>query len=513
MSHVAMGRILAFCSYAHEDAQHLANLEAALAPLRDEAIIDHWSDSSIGAGQEWDASIKVALEKARLVLFVVTPHLLQSDYINEQEIPLSLARMKQRKCEVVPVLAERPEKEAIWHANPLAKLQPLPRVGHWISDYADPVSAYKLVCLGVRDACGRIGGGDNPYQRAEVGDWRHCLRRFEFPNGQWAEWEFTEELVSKTDTTAEVFAQTTMHGPVIDKRLTCDLTKPLQSQAEDFASQTGLDVSQAATMTQSAAAGGPEISEEVLAIGFKSYETRVLSMTSHAELNGMKMETRARVWTSIDVPFDGAVKTRQDQSWDNGATGSQTTTLLDFGFGDAAERKPVPAIRTPLTAEAAAALGIRVPEGVQPPANTQPGHAGQPPDALSLVKGAWKQFVSGVKQGWQQQSAPQPQWRIFPGHWMIQAHDHQGMLAYDVMLHPNGQVQGTGINNDFHAQLTGTWGFDPGSAMLRLQITATAPGFPPTPYWNTFRIVGSDPGAFHACDPNGRQFRIWIVSG
>ena len=511
MKHVAMGRIVAFCSYAHEDAAHLADLEAALAELRQEAIIDQWSDERIETGSDWDSEIKTSLDRAHLVLFIVTPHLLTSDYINRVEIPRALERQKAKRCEIVPILTVKPDDEAAWHASDLAKIQPAPRPGHWISDYSDRKSAYNLVCLRVREACARIGGGDNPYRRADVGDWRHMLRRAEFPNGQFAEWEYTEAVVEKTEEQAIVAIQTTMHGHVEDKRVTYDLERPLQQQARDVADQVGADFSQAESMTTTMAAGGPDVSEQVVQIGFDAYETRVLSMEADSEHNGLRMHTQGRVWHSIDVPIDGLVQARNEFEWENGLRGAQIVKLLACGHGDADAKRPVPKVRQPLTPEAAVALGLPLPEAAAvAQAGTGVGQQAGGADPFAKIKGAFKDFMSGFREGMQQQQPPPPmQPQILPGRWSLQANDQAGNLTYDVMLFPNGQLQGMAWNNGLQSNVQGVWGFDPASATLRIDVTAMAMGYPPNPFWATFTITGSDPTAYHAHDMAGRAFRIW----
>lgn len=112
-----MGRISVFCSYAREDESYRQRLETNLAPLRDEMVIDDWYDNRIQAGARWNAQIGSALDNARLVLFIVTPDLLKSRYINEVELPKSLELERDGRCQIVPVVA----RETEWDDSPLAE--------------------------------------------------------------------------------------------------------------------------------------------------------------------------------------------------------------------------------------------------------------------------------------------------------------------------------------------------------------------------------------------------------
>jgi len=511
MKHVAMGTILAFFSYSHKDKAHLADLKAALAPLREEGVIDGWDDNAIMPSERWDDTIKRSLERAHVLLYVVTPSLLTSRYVNEVEIPVSIARAAQDKCVIVPVLTERPDDLELWHANQLGGYQPVPELDRWISDYDSSASAYDRVRLGVREACTRVGGGDNPLRRAEVGDWRHALRRSEFPNGQLAEWEFTEEVVEKADGQAVVLVQTTMTGALREFRIEYDLTKSIQAQDKSISDQAGLDLSAMASMSTRAAAGEAEIRREFLSIGQKQYETRVQSVTSHSEMNGLTMQTDATAWQSIDVPFGGAVKMLQSISWPNGMSTSNTWKLLDYGYADAAARKPAPASRTPIPPELAATMGIQGAGADASPGRLSEGQHVNPAtasdDPFAKLKGLFNEFVAGFKEGSAQQQSSQ--WQMPPGRWGLQANDMNGSLSYDLMLQPNYQLQGMCWHNGLQSQLQGSWGFDPMSGTLRLDVTATAPGYPPNAFWVTFRITGSDHSAYHVVDPNQRPFRLW----
>jgi hypothetical protein len=505
-----MGRIHAFFSYAHKDSHHLADLEAALAPLREEAIIDSWTDVAIKPGQPWDEQIKQSLERSHLILFLVTPALLQSQYINSQEIPLSLARRAEDRCVVVPVLTVRPDDEQLWFDNALASIQPVPKVGHWISDYSDTTQAYDLVRYKIREACQHIGGG-NPLLRADVGDWRHVERTAQFPNGMAAEWEYTEELVEKTSDKAVIAVEATTFGQLEKKRIEYDLNQPLENQMEAVVSQLGMDLTPAASMSTRMTANGPEVSEEIVVIGLKRYETRVESITSHSELKGLKMESQVTLWRSIDVVFDGAVKLEQNFRWENGISTTNKTTLLDFGFGDSATRKPVPRVLNPLPAKMAASLGMAPQDTNQSAVFSQGANNTDEPlaeDPFRRMKNAFSEFVSGFKEGAKQQRN-QP--AILPGHWTIQSSTYSGAAGYDVMLFENSSLQGTSWNNGMQSQVQGRWYFDHSAATLVFEISTNGYGYSTSPFSIAFTIVGSDPGAYHLQDAYGGLYRAWMI--
>lgn len=493
-----MGRIVAFCSYAHEDTRLLAELKAALAPLREQAVIDDWSDLAIAPGTDWDAQIRGSLDRAHIVLFLVTPSLLASRFVTEREIPHALSRRAAEQCEVVPILGRRPADEADWHASALAALQPLPQAGMWLDDHRSPADAWAAVRLGIGQVCTRIGGSDNPYRRSRVGDWRQVLRRMDFA-GMSAKWEYTETLVERSAEAVVLQIESTMTGAVQRNRVDIDLRRPLSGQGREVASQIGLDLTGMAGMASSMPAGGVELAEDVVSIGFQQYQTTVRAMVVQSELDGLRMETRSRQWTSIDVPFDGSVRAEMTFTWSNGARAEQSARLLAFGFGDADARRPTPASHGGVPPELARMLGGRANAGDR--AGTRGGafpHGPSPGIPHQGGSGHIGRF------------APAPTPTIWPGRWGLQASDGFGQPSFDVFLHPDGQLHGLcWTGGQMPWQLAGRWWLDPTGTVLSYDALASAPGMPPSPSRAAFHVVGAGPAGLDARDATGRPFRIW----
>ena len=74
-----------FVSYCHADQRWRRRFEIMSKPLSRVISMEFWSDKRIHAG-EWDKQIKVAMEKAEAVVFLVSPSFLASDYIVETEV-------------------------------------------------------------------------------------------------------------------------------------------------------------------------------------------------------------------------------------------------------------------------------------------------------------------------------------------------------------------------------------------------------------------------------------------
>ncbi len=135
-----------FYSYARPDEAFREELEKHLSTLRRSGVIEEWHDRRIGAGHEWAKEIDENLERADLVLLLISPDFLSSDYCYEVEMKRALERHAVGKALVVPVIL-RPSD---WTAPHFQKLPPVPKNGTPISRWADRDEAWVEVVKQLR---------------------------------------------------------------------------------------------------------------------------------------------------------------------------------------------------------------------------------------------------------------------------------------------------------------------------------------------------------------------------
>lgn len=111
-----------FISYAHEDNPFRQKLETYLSPLRREGLVEIWSDRAIEPGQEWEQSIHDALEAAEIILLLISPDFLASEYIYDKELKRAMQRHEAGKARVIPVFL----RPCDWKGAPFGKLQGVP---------------------------------------------------------------------------------------------------------------------------------------------------------------------------------------------------------------------------------------------------------------------------------------------------------------------------------------------------------------------------------------------------
>ncbi len=118
-----------FC-YAHEDELLLNKLKAHLRPMQREGLIDLWHDRDISAGTEWEREINEHLNTAQIILLLVSPDFMNSDYCYSIEMKRAMERHEHKEARVIPIIL----RHIRWQGAPFGKLQPLPTGGIPIVD-------------------------------------------------------------------------------------------------------------------------------------------------------------------------------------------------------------------------------------------------------------------------------------------------------------------------------------------------------------------------------------------
>tara|TARA_R110000787_G_scaffold67400_1_gene150986 strand:+ start:461 stop:1555 length:1095 start_codon:yes stop_codon:yes gene_type:complete len=135
-----------FISYSHKDEQYKDQLETQLSILKRKNVVSSWYDRKITAGQEWKGEIDNNLEETEIVLLLVSPDFLASDYCYEKEMGRAIERHDIKDAIVIPVIL----RPCDWHETPFSKLQALPKDAKAISTWEDIDEAWLDVVLGLK---------------------------------------------------------------------------------------------------------------------------------------------------------------------------------------------------------------------------------------------------------------------------------------------------------------------------------------------------------------------------
>jgi hypothetical protein len=127
-----------FVSYSHKDERYRERLEISLAQLRRDKVISTWHDKKILPGKEWDREIDENLNSANLVLLLVSPDFLASDFAYSREMEQALERHESGSAIVVPIIL----RPCDWRNSRLEPLQALPSRGRAISSWPNRDAAW-----------------------------------------------------------------------------------------------------------------------------------------------------------------------------------------------------------------------------------------------------------------------------------------------------------------------------------------------------------------------------------
>jgi tetratricopeptide (TPR) repeat protein len=145
-----------FC-YAHEDELLLNKLKSHLIPLQRQGLIDVWHDRDISAGTDWEQQIKGHLNAAQIILLLVSPDFMASDYSYSIEMKRALERHERGEARVIPIILRH-----IYWQGVLGKLQALPTDARPIKSWPDLDEALYNVTEGIRKVVDEITTESSP---------------------------------------------------------------------------------------------------------------------------------------------------------------------------------------------------------------------------------------------------------------------------------------------------------------------------------------------------------------
>mgnify|MGYP000197477477 CR=1 FL=1 len=83
-----------FISYSSKDSLYREELDKHLMSLKRRGLISSWHDRELLAGENWDPRIKEELEKADVIILLVSSDFIATDYIWTEELSITMKRHK-----------------------------------------------------------------------------------------------------------------------------------------------------------------------------------------------------------------------------------------------------------------------------------------------------------------------------------------------------------------------------------------------------------------------------------
>lgn len=176
-----------FIAYSHNDLRHKDELKKFLRPLLNTGRARVWDDYDIEAGKDWEAEIKKRLYGADIILLLVSPDSLASDYFTGNEVSVSLERHDKGEAKVIPIIL----RPCAWKlAERLGTLEVLPEKGKPVTKYELQDEAFTHIAHELDDVIREISNN-----RLQASERENQYRAFEavahtaehlFHKGEWA---------------------------------------------------------------------------------------------------------------------------------------------------------------------------------------------------------------------------------------------------------------------------------------------------------------------------------------
>lgn len=135
-----------FISHASDDSVYRDALASHIEVLCTSGIITSWHSGMIAPGQDWKEAVDRELEKADVVIFLVSASFLASRSCQEMELAPALERWKQMRLRLLPVIV----RACDWRASSIARLKVLPAGGRPVATWPHQDEAWAEVTRTLR---------------------------------------------------------------------------------------------------------------------------------------------------------------------------------------------------------------------------------------------------------------------------------------------------------------------------------------------------------------------------
>jgi tetratricopeptide (TPR) repeat protein len=141
-----------FFSYSHKDEKLAYELVNHLSNLKRQGVIRSWHDRVVSPDGDWSGKIDEHLNSAKLILLLVSPDFVASDYCYDIEVQRALELNETGESRVIPVIL----RPVHWEATPFGKLPALPTDARPVTTWENFDEAFLDVAKGIRRAVDQI---------------------------------------------------------------------------------------------------------------------------------------------------------------------------------------------------------------------------------------------------------------------------------------------------------------------------------------------------------------------
>ncbi|HEY0753998.1 MAG TPA: FxSxx-COOH system tetratricopeptide repeat protein [Ktedonobacteraceae bacterium] len=161
-----------FCAYAPEDEYWYQKLNTHLSLLQRLEQISTWSANQAVAGSDWVEEINAHLKRAAIILLLISPDFLASDFCYSAEMQDALERQRMGATQVIPLLV----RPVDWQGAPFAHLQVLPTQARFLATWENEDLAFASVVESLRQVLAGQPLQADPLQQRQI-TWNIPARR------------------------------------------------------------------------------------------------------------------------------------------------------------------------------------------------------------------------------------------------------------------------------------------------------------------------------------------------
>jgi serine/threonine protein kinase len=135
-----------FFSYSRKDEKLRRELAKRLTLMKRNGLITDWYDCNIDAGADWKREMDIHLNGADIILLLVSPDFIDSDYCYDLEMARALERHEVGEATVIPIIL----RPASWKETPFGKLKALPEGEKAVTIWSNRDEAFLQIAEGIQ---------------------------------------------------------------------------------------------------------------------------------------------------------------------------------------------------------------------------------------------------------------------------------------------------------------------------------------------------------------------------
>lgn len=140
-------KVKLFISYSHKDEDYREQLDIRLKAIERRFPLEVWHDRNLLAGEQVHEKIVQQLEVADIIVLLISPDFVSSDYCFSHEMEIALKLYEEKKNVVIPIIIRDTDD---WYSYQIGNHTALPTDGKPVCDWPNEDKFWSDVQKGIR---------------------------------------------------------------------------------------------------------------------------------------------------------------------------------------------------------------------------------------------------------------------------------------------------------------------------------------------------------------------------